>query len=61
MERAYLQQCKPEWPLVDREEYWIDIQPHKGLVLTNSSAGVAVILNDLQLTQEYIDLTSSYD
>jgi hypothetical protein len=30
-------------------------------VLTNSCAGVTVILNDLQLTQNHTELTSSHD
>jgi hypothetical protein len=30
-------------------------------VLTNSKAGMTVILNDLQLTQKYTELTSSHD
>jgi hypothetical protein len=29
-------------------------------VLTNSSAGVTVFLNDLQLTQEHAEMTSSH-
>ncbi len=58
---AYQQQCKheslPEWPPVDPGVYWTDLQP----VLTNSSEGMTVFLNDLQLTQEHAEMTSSHD